>query len=229
VTDSRRIYPITQHNHGAGIFVGGSVFGDIQAMDPTTAAALQKVAADVPQVGALLIRALDDGLISPEVARDLAGVARNINHDVALWIHEGGRGINEDTASWIHEGGRGINEETAHWLYEAGRNINETVAAKFSRTADEINAAAERLERAVRQLDDASSVLDSTDARANEWTRTATAISRSAEALTFASQTGYGDDEDSPWSFKNGVLTGFGLSLVLAVIVLVTVLKLTTA
>ncbi|NIL59987.1 hypothetical protein HCB18_26615 [Salinispora arenicola] len=82
-------------------------------MDKQTAMALERVATDAPQVAALLAKALDDGLISPEVARDLAGVSRNINEDVAHWIHEGGRGINEDTAYWIHEGGRGINEDTA--------------------------------------------------------------------------------------------------------------------
>ncbi len=98
MTISRQGYPVAQHNHGPGLFVGGNVFGNIQAMDPKTAAALEKLSTDAPQVAAMLARALDDGLISPEVARDLAGVARNINEDVALWIREGGRGINEDTA-----------------------------------------------------------------------------------------------------------------------------------
>ncbi|TYB98098.1 hypothetical protein FXF53_18405 [Micromonospora sp. WP24] len=194
-------------------------------MNPETAAALKSVAGDAPQVVAMLARALDQGLISPEAARDLAGVARNINEDVAQWIHEGGRGINEDTAHWIHEGGRGINEDTAGWLLEAGRNINETVARKFSDTADDINAAAERLERVVRQLDTTSGVLRSTMANAQEWDRAAAAMSQSAEALAFASQAHELDEEESVWSFKNGLIAGFGVALVLAVIVMVIVIK----
>ncbi|NIL40463.1 hypothetical protein HCB17_04225 [Salinispora arenicola] len=190
-------------------------------MDKQTAMALERVATDAPQVAALLAKALDDGLISPEVARDLAGVSRNINEDVAHWIHEGGRGINEDTAYWIHEGGRGINEDTAHWLLEAGRNINEAVAHKFNETADEINSAAERIERAVRQLDSASAVLRSIKTNAKEWDRTAAAMSKSAEALAFASQAHDLDQEESVWSFKNGMITGFMIALALAVITMV--------
>jgi len=65
----------------------------------------------------------------------------------------------------------------------------------------------------VRQLDDTSGVLRSTKANAKDWDRTAAAMSRSAEALAFASQANYGDQEESPWSFKNGIITGFGLAL----------------
>ncbi|MFG1777130.1 hypothetical protein ACGFIG_11970 [Micromonospora sp. NPDC049048] len=211
---------VEQHNHGSGFFVGGHVFGNVEAMDKKTAEALERVATDAPHVAAMLAKALDDGLISPEVARDLAGVSRNINEDVARWIHEGGRGINEDTAHWIREGGRGINEDTAHWLLQAGRSINEDVAHKFSRTADDINSAAKRIERAVGQLSDASAVLRSTRASAQEWDRTAAAMSKSAEALAFASQAHDLDQEESIWSFKNGMIAGFGVALTLAIIVM---------
>ncbi|MEU1607142.1 hypothetical protein [Micromonospora matsumotoense] len=224
-----------QHNHADGIFVGGHVFGNVEAMDKKTAEALKSVANDSPRVAAMLAKALDNGLISPEVAQDLAGVAQNINEDIAAWIHEGGRGINEDTALWINEGGRGINEDTALWIYEggrginestagmlleAGRRINEDVARNFSDTAGDISKVAQRIEAAVEQLDGAATVLRSTKANVREWDRTAAAMSKSAEALAFASQAHGLDQQESAWSFKNGIIAGFLIALLLAIIVM---------
>ncbi|NIL59988.1 hypothetical protein HCB18_26620 [Salinispora arenicola] len=46
-------------------------------------------------------------------------------------------------------------------------------------------------------------------------------MSKSAEALAFASQAHDLDQEESVWSFKNGMITGFMIALALAVITMV--------
>src|SRR6266496_3848222 len=101
--------PVAQHNHSSGTFVGGHVFGNVEVMDETTRVAIANVSAKIPGLASKLSAALNDGLISPEVVRDIADATRNINYDVASMIWEGGRHINEDVASWLSDAGRHIN------------------------------------------------------------------------------------------------------------------------
>jgi hypothetical protein len=200
-------YPISQHNNGAGTFVGGHNFGSIEIVDAKTSSAIQKVSKQAPQVAALLTRALDDGLIDPETAQMLAGAARNINEDVAGWIAEASRNINEDVAGW---------------LMEAGRNINEDVAGKLSHTASEMTEAATRLERVVASMHEAAERLRSSKANVAEWTRTAAEMEHAAQELAMANQVMGLEQAGMCWnSFRKGTITGFALSLILAVAVII--------
>ncbi|NIL44049.1 hypothetical protein HCB17_25260 [Salinispora arenicola] len=211
-----------QNNFGSGPFVAGHNFGNIEMVDDRTRAALAKISRDLPPVGALLSKALDEGLIPPETVRTLAGVAQNINADVARAIWEGGRNINEDTASWILQGGRNINEDTASWIAQAGRNINEDVANSLAHTAEELKRAAERFERILQQMRDASGTLRSSKANAGEWNRTAAAMKRAADDLAMATQVqAEAQGTFSARWFGNGVITGFAAAIALAVLVVV--------
>ncbi|MFF3328731.1 hypothetical protein ACFYWX_04095 [Streptomyces sp. NPDC002888] len=128
-----RQYITEQHNNGDGAFVGGDNHGEIhiEAVDAKTKALLRKISKDSPALVQLLEEALDDGVISPEVASLLALAARSINEDVAHTLWQASRRINEDVAGL---------------LTRASYSINEDVAGQMSH-------AAETLDRALKQLD----------------------------------------------------------------------------
>ncbi|MFU8854907.1 hypothetical protein ACNAW0_28655 [Micromonospora sp. SL1-18] len=129
--------PREQHNHSNGLFVGGNNYGTIEMVDEKTKSALRKLSKDAPQLGNLLSRALEDGVISPGTVLALETAARSINEDVtaALW-----------TAS------RNINEDVAGWLLDASRGINENVAGMFLHAAQEVRESAQSITEATRQL-----------------------------------------------------------------------------
>jgi hypothetical protein len=210
------------------VFVGGSVFGNVETtMDDETQAALLGIARTAPQIMVLLRKALDDGLISPEIARDLAITARNIDRETAHLIWEGGRNINADTAHWIFEGGRNINEDVAGWLAEAGRNINEDVAVQLRDTAQQLAETVGEFHDALRTLSAASDGLRSAKANAAEWRATAAAMEKAATALAMARQVRAQAENRFSWdSFRKGMIGGFGAAVVLALVVLVIVMEL---
>ncbi|WFE38041.1 hypothetical protein [Micromonospora sp. WMMD998] len=237
VSFPERNRPMQLNNFGSGPFVAGDNYGNIGMVDDQTRVALAEISRDLPPVGALIRKALDEGLIPPETVRSLVGVAqhinadvahaiweggRNINEDTASWIWEGGRNINEDTASWIWEGGRNINEDTASWLLQAGRSINPEVASSLAGTADELKRAADRFERALDQMTVASGALRASKAYASEWSQTAEAMQSAADALAMATQVeaGMRDRFSGTW-FKNGIIAGFAAAVALAIIVIV--------
>ncbi|MFI6242797.1 hypothetical protein ACIBEF_23265 [Micromonospora sp. NPDC050795] len=214
--------PVQQNNFGPGPFVAGHNFGNIEMVDDRTRAALAKISNDLPPVGALLSKALDEGLIPPETVRTLAGVAQNLNADTAHWIHEGGRGINEDTASWIWQGGQGINEDTASWIAQAARNINPEVASSLTHTAGELKEAADRFEDVLRQISSTSGALRASKTHASQWSQTAAAMQRAAGELAMARQVeaNLRDKYSAKW-FGYGAIAGFVAAIVLAVLVIV--------
>src|SRR5690242_2213708 len=89
---------IEQHNHGPGAFVGRDNYGTINTIDPTTRKILKKLSTEAPALAKLLQKALQDGVVSPDVVHALELAARNINEDVANALFLAGRNINEDIA-----------------------------------------------------------------------------------------------------------------------------------
>ncbi|NIL64876.1 hypothetical protein [Salinispora arenicola] len=137
-------------------------------------------------------------------------------------IWEGGRNINEDTASWILQGGRNINEDTASWIAQAGRNINEDVANSLAHTAEELKRAAERFERILQQMRDASGTLRSSKANAGEWNRTAGSDERADTTWQWPLKCRQRRKARFPPVVRvNGVITGFAAAIALAVLVVV--------
>ena len=129
--------PREQHNHSTGLFIGGNNYGSIEMVDQKTQAALRKLSKDAPDLGNLLSRALQDGVITPGTVLALETAARTINEDLAsaLW-----------TAS------QNINEDVAGWLLDASRGINEDVAGMFLSASEDISGSAQAITDAVRQL-----------------------------------------------------------------------------
>jgi hypothetical protein len=129
---------VEQHNHGSGSFVGRDNYGTINAIDDTTRAILKKLTKEAPALAQLLGKALQDGVVSPDVVRALEVAARNINEDVAhaLWI-----------------AGKNINEDVAHDLLTAGNRITD---AGLDRVATRIESASEQLQNVSASLNSVS-------------------------------------------------------------------------
>lgn len=199
--------PVAQHNHSSGTFVGGHVFGNVEVMDQKTRVAIADVSAKIPGLASKLSAALNDGLISPEVVRDIADATRHINYDVASMIWEGGRHINEDVASW---------------LSDAGRHINDDVANKFAQTARDLQAAATSFDTVTRNLAASSRTLRDARSNAGEWARTAAAMDHAAQELAMAAQI---SDQHrggfSKNSFLAGLIVGVFVPVLFAILVLV--------
>ncbi|GGP36415.1 hypothetical protein [Streptomyces abikoensis] len=125
--------PHEQHNHGDGTFIGRDHYGDInfEMIDAGTKGLLEDISKVSPKLANLLAEALQDGIISPDVAEALDRSARNINEDVAhaLW-----------------DAGRNINEDVAFSLTHASENINPQVANKISAAAEILSLAMTRLD-----------------------------------------------------------------------------------
>ncbi|WFB09926.1 hypothetical protein LRS74_24960 [Streptomyces sp. LX-29] len=100
-------------------------------VDAKTKALLAKMTKQNPALARLLTKALEDGVISPDVAASLGRAARNINEDVAYELGRAGRNINADVASS---------------LMSAGESINPTVARQLTDAAETLSEAAKRLD-----------------------------------------------------------------------------------
>lgn len=101
---------VEQHNHGSGAFVGRDNYGTINTIDKTTQAILENLSQEAPALARLLRKALQDGVVSPDVVHALEYAARNINEDVANALLFAGRNINEDVASMLLNAGTQISE-----------------------------------------------------------------------------------------------------------------------
>jgi hypothetical protein len=114
-----------QNNYGSGTLIGRDNYGRIEIMDAETKAVLSKLSKEAPALGRLLSKALQDGIISPEVAFALGTVTRSINEDVASLLLTASRSINEDIAGLLHQTGRDI-EETAKNLAVTANQLERT-------------------------------------------------------------------------------------------------------
>ncbi|MFC9278645.1 hypothetical protein [Streptomyces collinus] len=141
-------YITEQHNHGDGAFVGGDNHGEIriEAVDAKTKALLRKISKDSPALVQLLEEALDDGLISPEIASLLALAARSINEDVAHTLWRASQRINEDVAGLLTRASYSINEDVAGQVSHAAETLDK---ASRQLDLDEFNRIVRRLEGAV--------------------------------------------------------------------------------
>ncbi|MFI7690736.1 hypothetical protein ACIBQ6_16820 [Nonomuraea sp. NPDC049655] len=140
-------FPVEQHNHGSGTFIGRNNYGTINAIDPATQAILEKLSQQAPALARLLRKALRDGVVSPDVVSALEYAARNINEDVAHALLIAGKNINEDVAYSLRIAGDNINEDVARTLLNAGNKISgaREVATRMERTLDELARLAETL------------------------------------------------------------------------------------
>ncbi|MFD7830157.1 hypothetical protein [Kitasatospora sp. NPDC059803] len=130
--------PSEQNNFGSGTFIAGDNYGRIETLDAKTKAALAKISQQAPALGRLLIKALRDGVISP---------------DTALLLHNAARSINEDVASSLQMAAANINEDVANSLRTASENINPQVAHQISAAVGELNEIARRFEESSTALE----------------------------------------------------------------------------
>jgi hypothetical protein len=167
----------TQTNNGAGTFIGGHNFGTVESVDAKTKAVLNKLSIEAPALAKLLRKALQDGLISPDIASSLEMAARNINWDIAEALYIAGENINMDVAMA---------------LSHAGDNINMEVATR-------IDAATDRLKQVALQLNEAQATAQRTSEVAtlkiNKMEDAATKFERTSQG----SATTTGRD----WSWKS--------------------------
>ncbi|GLL05132.1 hypothetical protein [Dactylosporangium matsuzakiense] len=170
-----------------GTFVNGIVNGNIEMVDARTKSAIHKVAQNAPHLAAKLSQLLREGVISPDIALALAGAARSINEDVASWLHQ------------------------------ASLNINEDSASRFTYIAEQLKEVANRFDQSIWQLKDASSVLQSIDAEADEWKRAAAAMHDAAHNLAVAKQIQAQAERRFSWdSFWRGFGVG-ALAILIAI------------
>jgi hypothetical protein len=127
VADPGRGNPIEQNNWSSGTFVGGNNVGYIrnELLDPKTKAMLAKLSEDAPPLARLLSRALNDGIISPELADALTFAVRNINEEVADALRTAGRNINEEVATSLETAGNNIKKGAEKLEYLTGSLHNE--------------------------------------------------------------------------------------------------------
>lgn len=146
-----------QINNGSGTFIGGDNYGTVQTLDAKTKAILDKLSIEAPDLAKLLRKALQDGLISRDIASALEMTARNINWDVAEALYTAGRNINSDVADQLHFAGRSINPDVAeHMRSTVGRF--EEVVKKLGRVegiAQNIASAAQHVD----EIEDAATAL----------------------------------------------------------------------
>ncbi|MER6101123.1 hypothetical protein ABT115_01935 [Streptomyces sp. NPDC001832] len=130
-----------QHNHGSGTFIGGDNHGGIhfEMLDANTKSLLVKMTKQSPPLARLLTRALEDGVISPDIVDSLAKAARSINEDVAQQLEYAARNINEDVAGILGYAARNINEDVAQSLAVTGDKINPAVAQQLSEAAHSLS------------------------------------------------------------------------------------------
>lgn len=88
---------------------------------------LAKIAAEAPDLAALLRKSLDEGFISPDIADALMLAAHHINEDVADALMEAGRHINQDVADRFSNIGYELNETTGQ-LNQFLTSLRETAA-----------------------------------------------------------------------------------------------------
>ncbi|MFH8723864.1 hypothetical protein [Streptomyces termitum] len=136
-SDSGQDSPREQHNHGSGTFIAGDNHGGIhfEMLDANTKALLAKMTEQSPPLARLLTRALEDGVISPDIVNSLASAARSINEDVAQQLGYAARNINEDVAGLLGYAARSINKDVAQSLAQTGEKINPVVAQQLSDAA----------------------------------------------------------------------------------------------
>ncbi|MFG1857035.1 hypothetical protein ACGFJT_34725 [Actinomadura geliboluensis] len=119
--------PYRQSNNGSGTFIAGNNYGIVQTLDAKTKAVLDKLSVEAPDLANLLRKALQDGLISPDIASALEMTARNINWDVAEALYTAGRNINADVADHLYLAGENINPDVAEQVQLAARRFEEVV------------------------------------------------------------------------------------------------------
>jgi hypothetical protein len=123
-----RLYRVQQNNHG-GAFVGRDNYGTISTIDETTKAMLAKLSHDAPALAELLRKAVQDGVVSPDLVHALEVAARNINTDVAEALWTAGRNINADVAETLLSASSDL-----HGLLSPGPGSLESVATRIEET-----------------------------------------------------------------------------------------------
>jgi hypothetical protein len=144
---------IEQHNHGPGAFVGGNNYGTINTIDKTTQAILKKLSSEAPALAQLLQKALQDGVVSPDVVRALEFAARNINEDVANALRIAGRNINEDVAWNLRSAGEKISGALERYerIADAFDSMvqpygEDSLTSQLDKTVNSIRLHADRIE-----------------------------------------------------------------------------------
>lgn len=133
------------HN-GSGAYLAGDNNGIFfqHAIDVPTRKALDTIALTSKPLADLLERALEEGVISSEVASAMERVARAINVDVAEALLFAARRIDHDVADLLCRAASHINPSVANQLSHAASTLNDAT----SRVAD--------LDRLTNQIGDAT-------------------------------------------------------------------------
>lgn len=152
--DTRGSSSINLHvPQGSGAYLAGDNNGIFiqHAIDAPTRKALDTIALTSKPLADLLERALEEGVISAEVATAMERVARAINVDVAESLMFAARRIDHDVADLLCHAARSINPTVANQLSQAASTLNDAT----SRAAD-LDRLTNQIEDAIRELSQAA-------------------------------------------------------------------------
>ncbi len=138
---------------GSGAYLAGDNNGILiqHAIDVPTKKALDTIALTSKPLADLLERALEEGVISADVATAMEHAARAINMDVAEALLFAARRIDHDVAELLFTAARSINPTVANQLSQAASTLNDAT----SRVAD-LDRLTNLLEDATRELSQAA-------------------------------------------------------------------------
>ncbi|MFD0556474.1 hypothetical protein FB566_1715 [Stackebrandtia endophytica] len=116
----------TQSNYGSGPLIGRDNYGNIEMVDAKTKALLKKMTEQSPDLANLLTRALDDGVISPDMVQELGYATRNLNEDVASMITRAADNLNLDVANSLNRAAD-TSAETLRLMGDRASAIDEAI------------------------------------------------------------------------------------------------------
>ena len=140
---------------GSGAYLAGDNNGIFiqHTIDVPTRKALDTIALTSKPLADLLERALEEGVISSEVAAAMERAARAINMDVAEALIFAARRIDHDVADRLFHAARGINPDVANQLSQAATSFSDvtTRIADLDRLATQIEDATRELSQAAEE------------------------------------------------------------------------------
>ena len=204
------LMPPEQHNYGSGLMAGRDI--NIKTISKEAENLLSKLAKDAPELADLLRTALDEGVIKPDIAIQLASAARSINEDVAHQLYSASRYLNEDVANSLRYTANLLNEDVASSLHDSAEHINDSVATRISSTSADLRVATRELDRALERARGVDIA---------EWSRIVNSMDDAAQNVIFASQ--QHQQTAQRWSWRS-----FGWGAVACIVVFVTLLVLWT-
>ncbi|WP_410812810.1 hypothetical protein [Micromonospora sp. 067-2] len=154
-TTSAEDWPEPRQSNESGVFIGRDNYGPIHHIDEATRGVLKKLAKEAPALHEILKRAINEGLVSPDVVYALQYAARSINEDVAMMLNRASSNINEDVAMMLVGASTHINGDNASTFMAAADKLGQLTGHGH----DGLNGVTQRVENLVERLERTSSEL----------------------------------------------------------------------